>query len=62
LEITILEGKNRQIRRIFEHLGYTILALMRVKMGRIGLGGLKRGEWRYLTDREVALLSSPTTD
>ncbi|HEY6192554.1 MAG TPA: pseudouridine synthase [Bacteroidota bacterium] len=62
LELTILEGKNRQIRRMCEQLGYAIVSLMRVKMGGLGLGALKKGEWRYLTAREVELLSRPAQE
>ena len=55
-EMTIVEGKNRQIRRMCEQLGFNVLALMRVKIGECDLGGLKPGEWRYVTKREVQLL------
>jgi 23S rRNA pseudouridine2605 synthase len=56
LQITILEGKNRQIRRMCEHLGYRIISLVRTMIGECGLGGLKEGEWRYLTKGEVESL------
>ncbi|MER3523768.1 MAG: hypothetical protein C4326_06775 [Ignavibacteria bacterium] len=55
-EMTMIEGKNRQIRRMFEHLGYTVRALKRVRMGPIRLGDLKEGEFRALTEEERALL------
>lgn len=53
LEITIHEGRNRQIRRMFDILGYPVVRLMRVKVGPIMLHGLPLGEWRPLTPREI---------
>jgi 23S rRNA pseudouridine2605 synthase len=53
IEMTITEGKNRQIRRMCEALGYTVIALRRVRIGGLGMGNLKEGEWRYITEREV---------
>ena len=57
LEITIDEGKNRQIRRMFEAIGRVVIMLKRVSIGGVKLGGLKRGEYRDLTDGELILLS-----
>lgn len=54
--ITIHEGKKRQIRRMFAHLGHRILALKRIRMGTLNLGILKEGEVRELTQREVNAL------
>ena len=53
LEITIHEGKNRQIRRMCEVINKKVLALHRSKIGNIGVKDLKVGEWRYPTPREV---------
>lgn len=53
LEITIHEGKNRQIRRMCEAIGKKVLALHRSKIGNIGVKDLKIGTWRYLTKKEV---------
>ena len=53
LEITIHEGKNRQIRRMCESINKKVLALHRSKIGNIGVKDLKIGTWRYLTQREV---------
>lgn len=53
-EITIYEGKNRQIHRMFENIGKEILFLKRVKIGELKLGGLTRGTYRYLTAKEIA--------
>ena len=56
-EVTIFEGKNRQIRRMFETIGKEVVFLKRVKIGEIKLGGLGRGAYRYLTDKEVDSLN-----
>lgn len=53
LEIIIREGRNRQIRRMFEQLGYEEVELDRIAFGSLMLTGLKRREWRYLTQDEV---------
>ena len=53
LQITIHEGKNRQIRRMCEAIGKKVLALHRSKIGDIGVKDLKVGEFRYLTNKEV---------
>ncbi len=54
--ITITEGKNRQIRRMCEALGYSVLKLVRVRIGGVELGDLPQGEWRTLSDDERASL------
>jgi 23S rRNA pseudouridine2605 synthase len=56
--ISIHEGKNRQVRRMFESFGYEIEKLERVAYDYITCEGLKRGEWRYLTEKEIATLKS----
>jgi len=56
LEIELTEGKNREIRRMMEHLGYTITQLQRVRIGPIRLGELPVGKWRVLSDAEVKSL------
>lgn len=53
LEITIHEGKNRQIRKMCEVIGKSVLALHRSKIGDINVKDLKIGTWRYLTKDEV---------
>lgn len=53
LEIILDEGRNRQIRRIFETLGIEVLRLVRVSIGNFKLGNLKKGEFRFLTEDEV---------
>lgn len=58
LEITIHEGKNRQVRRMCEAIGKKVLALHRSKIGNIGVKDLKIGTWRYLKQAEVDELLS----
>lgn len=53
LEITIHEGKNRQIRKMCEAINKKVLALHRSKIGNIDVKNLKLGQWRYLTQNEV---------
>lgn len=55
-EITISEGRNRQVRRMVEALGATVSALARVAIGAVRLGDLPAGAWRRLTPREVNTL------
>lgn len=54
--ITLTEGKNRQIRRMCEALGYEVVKLKRVRVMNIHLGKLKPGAWRFLTNEEVKRL------
>ena len=56
LGIEIHSGRNRIIRRIFEHLGYRVETLDRVMYGRLTKKNLGRGKWRKLTDQEVSRL------
>ena len=53
VEITIHEGKNRQVRKMCEAISKKVLALHRAKIGNIGVKDLKLGKWRYLTKEEV---------
>ncbi|MDD4315798.1 MAG: pseudouridine synthase [Clostridia bacterium] len=55
-EVTIFEGKNRQVHRMFESVGKEVIFLKRVAVGELRLGGLTRGTYRYLTDGEVEYL------
>lgn len=52
LEITIHEGRNRQIRRMCEMAGMNVTRLMRIREGELTMGNLPPGKWRYLTDAE----------
>ncbi len=51
--ITLHEGKNRQIHRMFRALGFTVQKLERIRYANLDARGLKQGEWRYLTKKEV---------
>ena len=55
-QITIHEGRNRQVRRMCEASGMTVTRLKRIKEGNLSLGDLPLGKWRYLTLEEVAAL------
>ena len=57
LRITIHEGRNRQIRRLCERANVTVTRLRRVAEGPLRLGDLKPGQWRVLTEEEIAGLS-----
>ncbi len=61
LEITIHEGKNRQVRRMCESVGRKVLALHRSKIGNIGVKDIELGKWRYLKDYEVNMLINTKT-
>lgn len=56
VEITIHEGRNRQVRRMFEHFGYQVHNLRRIQYAFLTLSGVKRGSYRKLTREEVAQL------
>ena len=56
LEITIHEGKNRQVRKMCEAVGRKVLALHRSKIGNIGVKDLELGKWRYLNSKEIQQL------
>lgn len=53
LEITIHEGKNRQVRKMCEAVGHQVIALHRSKIAGIGVKDIPLGKWRYLTSEEV---------
>ena len=56
VHITITEGRNRQVRRMFEAIGRSVAFLKRVSIGRLKLTGLDRGEVRPLTEQEIIYL------
>ena len=56
LEITIHEGKNRQVRKMCEAIEKKVLALHRSKIGEIGVKDLELGKWRYLSSKEIKSL------
>ena len=57
LEITLDEGRNRQIRRLLAAFDVGVLRLVRVAIGALVLGDVPKGQWRHLTDAEVSALS-----
>jgi 23S rRNA pseudouridine2605 synthase len=61
LELVLHEGRNRQVRRMIEAIGHSVVHLHRPTYGGLGLGGLPLGEWRFLTPAEVALLRRSTS-
>jgi 23S rRNA pseudouridine2605 synthase len=56
IEITIHEGRNRQVRRMCEAAGMHVTRLRRIREGSLSLGDLAPGKWRYLTEAEVTAL------
>ncbi len=60
VEMTITEGRKRQVRRMFDHVGHSVLKLIRVKVGRVDLGPLPPGEIRSLTPDEIESLKIQT--
>ena len=56
LEITIHEGRNRQVRRMCDAAGMHVTRLKRIREGKLSLGELPLGKWRYLTEDEVKSL------
>ena len=56
IEITLTEGRNRQVRRMTAAVGHPTLRLVRIALGNLQLEGLQPGEWRKLSEAEVALL------
>ncbi len=56
LLITIHEGRNRQVRRMVAAIGHQVVLLRRVRFGPLDLGGLRRGEWRELSEGELKKL------
>lgn len=58
MEMIITEGKNRQIRKMFEAIGKEVIFLKRIAIEQIKLGGLTRGQYRHLKDTEIKHLKS----
>jgi len=59
LEVVLAEGKNREVRRMMEAVGFKVLKLVRTGIGPLTLAGLEVGKWRELTPSEVAALRNP---
>ncbi|MDR2116368.1 MAG: rRNA pseudouridine synthase [Planctomycetaceae bacterium] len=53
LDITLAEGKNREVRRLFARLGHKVLTLIRIAVGPVKIGKLTPAEWRHLTRQEI---------
>jgi pseudouridine synthase len=62
LEVVIYEGRNRQIRRMFESEGYQVIELERIAFGPLTISGLPRGSWRYLYQNELHSLQKYIDD
>ncbi|CAM3101465.1 pseudouridine synthase [Streptobacillus felis] len=58
IRVAIHEGRNRQIRKMFETLGYTVRSLRRVKVGELSLKGLEPGQYRKMTEEEIEYIKS----
>ena len=58
VELELGEGKNREVRRLFESQGLLVRRLQRTQIGKIKLGELKPGRWRTLTETEIKTLLS----
>lgn len=58
IRIAIFEGRNRQIRKMVEILGYNVVSLKRVKIGELSLGHLQVGDYRKLTEEEIKYLKN----
>jgi 23S rRNA pseudouridine2605 synthase len=59
LRVVLRQGINRQIRRMFEAVGYGVKSLVRIRIANLRLGDLPRGHWRALTKRELECLERP---
>ncbi|NLO92579.1 MAG: pseudouridine synthase [Elusimicrobia bacterium] len=57
VELTITEGKNRQVRKMLAAAGYPVLRLYRKAIGALSDAGLPPGRWRYLTEEEISLIA-----
>lgn len=56
VELELKEGKNREVRRLFQAVGFKVVRLIRTKIGSIKLGELPQGKWRVLTETEIKSL------
>ena len=62
LQITIFEGRNREVRRMMEHFGFRITRLERIRYGNLDAGKLRRGEYRRLKKHEIDALLQLSAD
>lgn len=56
VQVQIYEGRNRQVRKMLDKIGYPVITLKRAKIGDLDLGSLKVGKYRHLTDKEINYL------
>ncbi|GAB6087837.1 pseudouridine synthase [Alkaliphilus crotonatoxidans] len=56
VEITLREGRNRQVRKMCDAIGHPVIELKRVKLGKLTLGSLREGQWRLLNREEIQYL------
>ena len=59
VKISIYEGKNRQVRKMFYAVGHTVITLKRISFGRLNLDSLVQGQWAYLNSEEINFLKNP---
>jgi pseudouridine synthase len=62
IEIIIHEGRKRQVRRMCDAIGHSVLRLVRTRIGAVTMGGLPAGAWRHLTASEIERLIKPEDD
>jgi pseudouridine synthase len=62
IDLTIHEGRNRQVRRMFEATDHPVISLVRIRFGPLGLGELRVGHWRDATERELSALRAIARD
>lgn len=60
IELTLTEGRNRQVRKMTGAIGHPTLRLVRIRLLSLNLDNLQAGQWRYLTDREIFVLKHNT--
>lgn len=59
VKISIHEGKNRQVRKMFDVVGHTVITLKRISFGQLNLNSLMPGQWSYLSSEEIYFLKNP---
>ncbi|MDY6342871.1 MAG: rRNA pseudouridine synthase, partial [Sphaerochaetaceae bacterium] len=62
IRVVLTEGKNREIRKLFDYFGYEVKQLQRIRIGQIELGELKLGQYRRLEQWEVQSLYKEVSD
>lgn len=60
VQLTMVEGRKREVRRLFDAVGHPVRRLARVAFGGVELGDLRQGKWRFLTQQEIARLHAAT--